>query len=113
MPGGNVGLAAYRSDHVLSADWTQPSDAGLVGRCIRERAPVLVGDVSTEPEFRGRGRGLDVCSELDVPIVLGDEVWGVINLEGRDEDAFDAEDVRVLEAVAELLGSCLGPAGAS
>jgi diguanylate cyclase (GGDEF)-like protein len=103
--------AAYRSDHVLRADWTQPADAGLVGRCIRERAPVLVGDVRTEPEFRGRG--LDVRSEVDVPVFRGEEVWGVVNLEGSDEDAFDAEDVRVLEAVAALLGAALGQSGAS
>ncbi|HEX2232003.1 MAG TPA: diguanylate cyclase [Thermoleophilaceae bacterium] len=106
LPGNTVKLAAYRSDHVLSADWTQPADTGLVGRCISERAPVLVGDVRAEPEYRGRG--LEVRTELDVPIFVGEQVWGVINVESRDEDAFDAEDVRAVESAAALLGSALG-----
>jgi diguanylate cyclase (GGDEF)-like protein len=110
-PGDTMKLAAYRSDHLLNADWTQPADAGLVGRCVSERAPVLVGDVKSEPEFRGRA--LDVCSELDVPVFVGDLVWGVINLESGDRDAFDAEDVRAVEAVAALLGSALARNDAS
>jgi GAF domain-containing protein len=111
LPGNTVKLTAYRSDHVLGADWTQPADAGLLGRCIAERAPVLVGDVRDEPEYRGRG--LDVRSELDVPIFAGDAVWGVVNLESGEEEAFDAEDVRVIESVAALLGSALGRQGAT
>jgi putative methionine-R-sulfoxide reductase with GAF domain len=110
-PNGLLELAAYRSDHVLGADWTQPGDAGLVGRCLQERTPVLIPDVKAEPEFRGCG--LDVRSELDVPILIGDRAWGAINLEGRETDAFDAEDVRVLEGVAALLASSLGAVGAS
>jgi GAF domain-containing protein len=82
-----------------------------LGRCLRERAPVLVPDVKAEPEFRGRG--LDVRSELDVPILMGERAWGAINLEGRETDAFDADDVRVLEGVAALLASRLGAIGAS
>jgi diguanylate cyclase (GGDEF)-like protein len=110
-PDGLLELAAYRSDHVLGPDWTQPGDAGLLGRCLRERAPVLVPDVKAEPEFRGRG--LDVRSELDVPILMGERAWGAINLEGRETDAFDADDVRVLKGVAALLASRLGAIGAS
>jgi diguanylate cyclase (GGDEF)-like protein len=110
-PDGMLEPAAYRSDHAPQADWTQPADAGLVGRCLEQRAPVLVPDVKAEPEFRGRG--LDVRSELDVPILLGERPWGAINLEGCEEDAFDAEDARVLEGVAALLASGLGKTGAS
>jgi diguanylate cyclase (GGDEF)-like protein len=113
LPGNTVKLAAYRSDHVLSADWTQPADAGLVGRCISERSPVLVGDVRAEPEYRGRARGLEIRSELDVPVLTADEVWGVVNLESRTEDAFDLDDERVIESVAALLGAALGREGAS
>jgi diguanylate cyclase (GGDEF)-like protein len=108
---GLLEVAAYRSDHVVSADWTQPGDAGLVGRCLQERAPVLVSDVTAEPEFRGRG--LEVCSELDVPVFIGERAWGAINLEGRETNAFDGEDVRVLEGVSALLASSLGAIGAS
>jgi diguanylate cyclase (GGDEF)-like protein len=113
LAGNTVKLAAYRSEHLLSPNWTQPADAGLVGRCISERAPVLVGDVREEPEYRGRGRGFEIRSELDVPILVGDEVWGVVNLESGREDAFDAEDVRVIESLAALLGSALGHTSAS
>ena len=31
--------------------WCQPRDAGLIGRCLRERRPVMTGDVMSEPEY--------------------------------------------------------------
>jgi putative methionine-R-sulfoxide reductase with GAF domain len=48
-----------------------------------------------------------------VPVFVGDRVWGVINVESRDEDAYDAEDVRAVESVAALLGSSLRRGAAS
>jgi putative methionine-R-sulfoxide reductase with GAF domain len=41
-------------------------------------------------------------------MTVGGRLWGAINLESDEHDAFDGEDARVLEAVADLLGSALG-----
>jgi diguanylate cyclase (GGDEF)-like protein len=95
------------------SDWAQPASAGLIGRCLRDGTPVVVGDVTAEPDFRQAPRAPDVRSELDVPITVDGRLWGALNLESEDHDAFDGEDARVVEAVADLLGSALGTADLS
>jgi diguanylate cyclase (GGDEF)-like protein len=109
---GKVEQAAPR-DGKWKAGSTQPSSAGLVGRCLRDGAPVVVGDVSAEPDYRPTSGASSVCSELDVPVTVAGRLWGVLNLESEQHDAFDAEDARVVEAAADLLAAAIGSAGLS
>ena len=46
----------------------------------------------------------DPRSELTVPIVADDRVWGVIALEAVERDAFDDADAALVEAIAAGLG---------
>jgi HD-GYP domain-containing protein (c-di-GMP phosphodiesterase class II) len=87
--------------------WSQPRDAGLIGRCLRERRGVLVGDVRAQPEYRPTPETEAVSSELIVPLWVGEELWGVINLEETRRDAFDADDLRLVETLADQVGSAL------
>jgi GAF domain-containing protein len=48
-----------------------------------------------------------VQSELVVPLVVGDRLWGAINIEEVSRDAFDEDDVRAVETVADQVGSAL------
>ena len=100
-------IAAFRSEEWVAPGWTQSAYAGLVGRCIRERAPVMSGDVKAEPDYRQNNPALGICSELDVPVLLGDDAWGAINLASRAGNAFDSEDARVVQAVAAQLSAGL------
>jgi hypothetical protein len=104
---GLVEQAAPRTNGWHS-DWTQPAGAGLIGRCLRDGEAVIVGDVTAEPDFRSAPGAAEVRSELDVPVTVAGRLWGVINLESEEHDAFDEEDARVLEAVADLLAPVLG-----
>ena len=90
-----------------SQRWAQPVDSGLIGRCVREGRPVLTGDVSSEPDYRLVPGMVDVRSELATPIWAGAELWGVIDVEEVRADAFDEDDVRVIETVAHQIGSAL------
>ncbi len=40
-------------DALQLRSWTQPRDAGMIGRCLRERTPLLINDVHLEPEYEG------------------------------------------------------------
>jgi diguanylate cyclase (GGDEF)-like protein len=104
---GQVEQAAPRAT-TWHSDWSQPANAGLIGRCLRDGESVVVGDVTAEPDFRPTPGAPEVRSELVVPVTAGGRLWGVINLESEDHDAFDGEDARVVEAAADLLGSALG-----
>jgi diguanylate cyclase (GGDEF)-like protein len=100
-------VATFRSEEWVAPGWTQSAYAGLVGRCMRERQPVMAGDVNAEPDYRQHNPALGIESELDVPILVGDEPWGAINLASREPNGFDSEDARVVQAVAAQLGAAL------
>jgi GAF domain-containing protein len=48
-----------------------------------------------------------VRSELVVPLFVGDELWGALNLEELLPGAFDADDVALLQTVAAQVGSAV------
>ena len=104
-------LRAESSSVRTSPNWTQRIDAGILGRCIRDGGPVLVAEVNREPQYRATDATRDVRSELAVPVMVGKEVWGVINLEDVSADAFNSDDARLLESVAAQLGGAINAIG--
>jgi selenocysteine lyase/cysteine desulfurase len=91
------------SGHKLYA----PFGAGaLVGR-LRDGEPLLAGDVRLEPDYIVTPVSAETRSELDVPIRVGDEIWGALSVQSRHEDAYDEEDARLVAAVADVLGLAL------
>jgi putative nucleotidyltransferase with HDIG domain len=66
-----------------------------------------VGDVTTEPAYRATDSTRDTRSELDVPIRSAGRPWGAITVQEPTVDAFTAVDARLLETVADQLGSAL------
>ena len=93
-PGNGPGLA-------------MPRAAGVIGRCLRERQPVIVGDVRDEPDYVAKPATADVRSELVVPLWVGDELWGAIDIEEERPNAFDEDDARLVQTVAGQVGSAL------
>jgi len=72
---------------------------GLTGRVARTGLPARVGDVRNEPHYIMVQP--NVRSELAVPLVVNDEVRGVLNVDADRLDAFAAEDQELLEALAQ------------
>ena len=72
---------------------------GITGRTVRTGESQLVGDVTQDPDFYQACSG-QTLSELAVPIKIGGEVTGVINVEHPDYNAFDEDDRRDLESLA-------------
>jgi diguanylate cyclase (GGDEF)-like protein len=87
--------------------WSQPRAAGLIGRCLRDRRPVVVQDVTEEPDYCVTDETGDVRSELVVPLWMGDELIGAINLEEVRPGAFDEDDARLVQTIADQIGSAL------
>jgi diguanylate cyclase (GGDEF)-like protein/PAS domain S-box-containing protein len=109
-PDGQVDAAAVRGvgfDALRLRGWSQPRDAGLIGRCLRERTPVLVNDVRIEPGYQHTPETTDVCAELVVPLLVQGEVWGALNIEEVAPDAFDHDDVILLSTLANQVGAAL------
>ncbi|MGQ9728936.1 MAG: GAF domain-containing protein [Candidatus Fervidibacter sp.] len=75
-----------------------PISVGIIGYVARTGQPVLENDVRTNPYyFEGRS---GTFSELCVPIKIGDEVVGVINLESRLLGAFNENHLSFLQLLA-------------
>ncbi len=109
-PDGLVEAAGMRGAPLtrpLEPPRTEPADAGLIGRCLTTRRPVLSHDVHAEPEYVMTPATTDVRSELVVPLWVGDELLGAIDVEELEPGAFDQDDVTLMETVAAQLGSAL------
>ncbi len=71
---------------------------GLIGTAAQERKTVRVGDVSKDNryiEHVGKTQ-----SELDIPLLVGDRLVGVLNAESSRLNAFSEEDQHLAEVLA-------------
>jgi len=81
------------------------SGKGITTKAAREAHAVLVGDVSLDSDFL---KGFfESGSELAVPIIVDNDVLGVLNVQSLKLDAFSDEDTRLLELLASNVGSAL------
>ena len=107
---GHVESAALRGDAFLALgdrQWSQPREVGLIGRCLREGRPVVSGDVHADPDFQPVPETVEVRSELVVPLYVAGDLWGVLNVEELEADAFHEDDLRLVETMADQAGSAL------
>ena len=80
---------------------------GVNGRVARTGLSALVADTRTDPDYIVRDPQTDPRAELSVPIMVDGAVWGVLNLEAPEPDAFSQADAALVEAIAASLGSSL------
>jgi two-component system, NarL family, sensor kinase len=78
-----------------------PISSGIMGAAARTRRAQLVNDVAADPRYVTPPGVPRAGAELAVPMIYGDEVLGVINVEG--DERFDELDRMSLGIVAEHL----------
>jgi diguanylate cyclase (GGDEF)-like protein len=86
--------------------WLLPRDHGAVGRCLRERRPVLIADAARDPAHAGRLE-TNMRSQLAVPVHAGPDLWGAVDLQSPDPQAFGEADARLVELIADHTGAAL------
>ncbi|MCB0224322.1 MAG: GAF domain-containing protein, partial [Anaerolineae bacterium] len=72
---------------------------GIIWRTVITKKPQLIKDVSVDPDYVPCHPA--TRSELDVPIMIGDDVIGVINVEHSEPNAFDERDQKALQTLAD------------
>ncbi|MDI3310268.1 MAG: GAF domain-containing protein [Thermoanaerobacterium sp.] len=75
---------------------------GICGRAVVENATIVVEDVTKEDNYLACS--IETKSEIVVPIRIGDEIIGEIDIDSDEKAAFDDDDKAFLEAVAEIVG---------
>lgn len=78
-----------------------PIGAGICGRAARIKQTVTVDDVTRDAEYIACS--LETRSEIVVPIMRGDRVFGEIDIDSDVPAAFSADDQKFLERVADAL----------
>lgn len=74
-----------------------PVTTGIMARAVRERQSILIEDAPTTPEFVAAIPG--IVSEIAVPLQSGTTVYGVLNVEAKQAQPLNRDDLALLEAV--------------
>jgi ligand-binding sensor domain-containing protein/signal transduction histidine kinase len=81
-------------------------EEGISGWVAAAAEPLLIPDVSAEPRYVPM-EGCETRSELAVPIIVKEEVIGVLDLQSDKLDDFDDTDVNVFQSLAHQAGAAI------
>ena len=98
---GAIGQQMVAQGHAIPLDRVQ----SLVARAAREKTGVIVNDVTTEPGFLPNPLLPDTHSELAVPMIVGEEVVGVFDVQSEIVGRFTEADIAVQTTLASQVAS--------
>jgi two-component system sensor histidine kinase KdpD len=118
--GGTVQLVDDRGVYIAAADPPVPPEMaalrvrlgeGISGRVIRTGIAICSPDIQTDERvsvaIRTAGSNVDTRSYLAVPMVCLGEVIGALQIDSREYDAFDDDDVTLLQGLAAQVAAVI------
>lgn len=93
---GDAGQQMVSEGRSIALDREQ----SLVARAARERKGVIVNDVRSAPDFLPHPLLPDTRSELAVPMIVGDNVIGVFDVQSDVAERFSEENVNIQTIMA-------------
>lgn len=100
---GAIGQQMVAKGHSIPLDREQ----SLVARAAREKKGVTVNDVTTEPNFLPNPLLPDTHSELAVPLMVGDKLLGVFDVQSDVVGRFTESDIAVQTTLASQVASAV------
>jgi putative methionine-R-sulfoxide reductase with GAF domain len=98
---GNAGRAMLAAGHRIERS------KGLVGRAAESQRPVVVSDVTRDPGWLPNPLLPNTRSEIAVPIVLGNEVLGVLDVQHDIRGGLTRADAELLQSIANQVAIAL------
>ena len=101
-----VARAGHNADYAMSLgiSWADNERGrGPTGRCIRTRWPVTARDIAFTSDmapWREAALAHGYASSLAIPLLIGEETFGALNIYAPERDAFDTEELRLLTELA-------------
>lgn len=96
---------SYRGVDVEQMSKSLHISKGLCGRAVTSRHSIRVGDVEADPSYVKISS--KTRSELSVPILGGTKIFGVLNVESNNPNAFTEKDERLLNTIAGGLANAM------
>lgn len=78
-------------------------DKGITTRVARTGQPALVPDVTHDADYVSLHPGVQIASELTVPLMTQTEVIGILDLVSRRLNAFDNDDLTIMQTLARQI----------
>ncbi len=104
---GEVGQIMLEQGHSIPLD----REKSLVARAARTRGIVSVADTSTAPDFMPNPLLPETSSEVAVPLVAGDMVMGVFDVQDNQPGRFTPADLDIFSTLAGQIATALQNAG--
>jgi putative methionine-R-sulfoxide reductase with GAF domain len=98
---GNAGRAMLAAGHRIERG------RGLVGRAAESRRAVIVSDVTRDPGWLANPLLPNTRSEIATPIILGDEVLGVLDVQQDVRGGLTRADAELLQSIANQVAIAL------
>lgn len=94
---------------MVAAKWSVPiaHESSLLAQAARARQSVVVNDVRRLPNFLTDALLPDTAAELTVPLLVGDELLGVLDVESDQVDYFTASDISIQTTLAAQIAVAL------
>lgn len=100
---GNVGRQMVNTGHAIQMD----TETSLVARASRERKSIIVNDVRSEAGYLPNPMLPQTRSEMAVPMIAGDKVIGVFDVQADIVDHFTDEDANIYATLASQVAVAL------
>jgi PAS domain S-box-containing protein len=95
---GEAGAQLKAKAHKLAV-----GSASIIGQTTAKGEPVVVGDVTKEANYYPNPLLPNTKSELGIPLKIGDRVYGALDVQSEETDAFSQEDINILRVLADQL----------
>jgi PAS domain S-box-containing protein len=100
---GEVGRKLVAEEHAIPLSIEQ----SLVARAAHERKAIIVNDVNSEPGFLPNPLLPETRAEMAIPMMVGDKLLGVFDVQSDKEAGFSDEDASVYVTLASQVGVAL------
>lgn len=95
---GEAGAELKAKGHRLAV-----GSASIIGQTTSKGEPVVVGDVTKELNYYPNPLLPNTKSELGIPLKIGDRIFGALDVQSEEVDAFSPEDINILRILADQL----------
>jgi PAS domain S-box-containing protein len=85
-------------------------EQGIIGWVAGSGLPLLVNDVLQEPRYMPNDALPATRSELAVPLKIGQRVVGILDVQSDELNAFDPDDVAILQALGDQVAIAINNA---